>query len=157
MDSIKKYKIIASILLIIVVVLFLMFLNPIHYWNLFLIKLQFIGIHNINPTGTNFIWQKSYIGGLGSNGNGDCNYVVGELRSFNGSREKIIEQYEKILGDNKKAGILFMDGDKWPLDSILWDWRSDFLIQNHIEEGGYYIIYIAKRFPALLYLGCPSY
>ncbi|MFA6270053.1 MAG: hypothetical protein WC657_02480 [Candidatus Paceibacterota bacterium] len=157
MATIRKHKIIASMVLIIAVIIILMFLNPVHYRNLLLMKFQFIRIHNINPAETNFIWQKSYIGGLGSNGNGNCNYVVGELRSFSGPREKVIAQYQKVLNQNHNAGILFMDGDSWPVDSILWDWRGEFLNQNHIERGNYYIIYTAKKFPALLYLGCPSY
>ena len=134
-----------------------MFLNPVHYLNLQLLKLKFAEIHTIQPTGTNFIWEKSYIGGLGSNGNGDCNYVVGELRSFTGSREQVVAQYQKTLDQNPSEGILFMDGDSWPLDSILWDWRGEFLDQNHIEEGNYYIVYMSEKYPSLLDLRCRIY
>lgn len=154
MAAIKKHKIITTIVLVIAGILILMFLNPIHFLNLNLLKLKFIQVHKIQPTGTSLIWRKSYIGGLGSSGNGACNYMIGELRSFNGPREKVIEQYQKILDRNNDIDILFMDGDKWPLDSILWDWRGDFLDQNHIEEGKYYIVYISQKFPALLYTRC---
>ena|SRR3989344_2677029 len=157
MVAMKKHKIITTIVVVISSILILMFLNPIHFVNLNLLKLQFIQVQEIQPTGTSFIWRKSYIGGLGSNGSWKCNYMVGELRSFNSSREKVIEQYKKALDDNKNAGILFMDGDKWPLDSILWDWRGEFLDQNHIEEGNYYIVYMSEKFPALLDLRCKGY
>ena len=150
--EIKQHKIITSVILLISIILILMFFNPIHYGTLALLKLQFVKIHNVNPSGTNFLWQKDYIGGLGSNGN--CNYMVGELRSFNGPREKVAEQYKKVLDDNENAGILFMDGDKWPLDLILWDWRGEFLDQNNIEEGKYYIVYISDKFPSFLDLRC---
>lgn len=153
----KRHKIITLVILVIVTILVLMFLNPIHYLNLYLLKLKFAEIHKIEPPETNFIWQKSYIGGLGSNGNGACNYMVGESRSFSGPREKVVEKYKKVLVDNENAGILFMDGDSWPLDSTLWDWRSDFLIKNHIEEGKYYIIYLSGKFPALFDLRCRGY
>lgn len=131
--------------------------NPVHDLNLLKMRLGFIGIDKIQPAETHFIWRKSYIGGQGSNGSWKCNYMIGELRSFTDSKEKIIEQYQNILSQNKNAGILFMNGDKWPLDSILWDWRSDFLVKNHIEEGKYYIIYISKKFPSLLDLRCRGY
>ncbi len=141
-------------MLIVASVLILMFLNPIHFVNLNLLKLKFIQVQKIQLTGTNLIWQKNYIGGLGSNGTGVCNYMIGELRSFDGSREEVIEQYKKVLDDNNNTGILFMNDDKWPLDSILWDWRGEFLDQNNIEEGKYYIVYISQKFPALLYNRC---
>ena len=86
-------------------------------------------------SGTHYIWRKIYIGGLGSNGSWRCNYMIGELRSFTGSREEVIEQYQKILNHDDDVDIRFMDGDSWPVDSILWDWRGEFLDQNHIEEG----------------------
>ncbi len=157
MVALKNHKIITTVVLVVAVILILMFLNPIHFMNLNLLKLKFIQVHKIQPTGTDFIWKKSYIGGLGSNGNGACNYMVGELRSFSGPREKVIEQYKKILDHNDDVGILFMDGDSWPLDSILWDWRGEFLDQNHIEEGKYYIVYISGKFPALFDLRCREY
>ena len=153
----KKHKIITTIVLITAGILILMFLNPIHFVNLNLLKLQFIQVQEIQPTITGFIWRKSYTGGLGSNGNGACNYMIGELRSFNGLREGVVEQYQKVLDRNDNIGILFMDGDKWPLDSILWDWRGEFLDQNHIEEGNYYIVYMSEKFPALLDLRCKGY
>ena len=155
--SIKKHKIVTAIILVISSILILMFLNPIHFVNLNLLKLQFIRVQEIQPRGTNLIWRKSYIGGLGSNGNGACNYMVGELRSFKGSREKVLKQYEKILDDNKNTGILFVDDDSWILDSILWDWRGELLDQNHIREGAFYIIYMSKKFPALFDLRCNRY
>ncbi len=154
MATIIRHKIIAVIILIIIDILILMFFNPVHFLNLNLLKSKFIQVQEIQPTGTNFIWRKSYIGGLGSNGNGDCNYMVGELRSFDGSRENVVKQYQKILDRNDDVGILFMDGDSWPLDSILWDWRGEFLDQNHIEEGKYYIVYISQKFPALFDIRC---
>ncbi len=153
----KKYKVLITVGLLIATILILMFLNPIHFVNSSLLKLEFIQIHKIQPAGTSFIWRKSYIGGLGSNGNGACNYMVGELRSFNGTREEVIEQYKKILDNNKNSGILFMDGDSWPLDSILWDWRGEFLDQNHIETGKYYIVYVSGKFPAFFDLRCKEY
>lgn len=145
------------IVVLITAIAVMMFFNPVHYLNLYLLKLRFAEAQKIQPAETNFIWQKSYIGGLGSNGNGDCNYVVGELRSFSGPKKKVVEQYKKVLDNNENVGILFMDDDSWPLDSILWDWRSDFLIQNYIEEGKYYIIYLTKEFPSLLDLRCQGY
>lgn len=157
MAAIKKHKIITIVILLIATILMLVFLNPIHFVNLNLMKIEFIQIHKIQPTGTSFIWEKSYIGGLGSNGNGACNYMVGELRSYSGTREKVIEQYEKVLNNNNDAGILFMDGDSWPLDSILWDWRGEFLDQNYIERGKYYIVYMSEKFPAFLDLRCKGY
>lgn len=155
--EIKNHKILTTIALIIVVILILMFLNPIHFVNLNLLKFEFIQIHKIQPAGTNFIWQKSYVGGFGSNGNGACNYMVGELRSFSGSKDKVIEQYQKVLDNNENAGILFMDGDSWLLDSILWDWRGEFLDQNYIERGKYYIVYMSGKFPAFFDLRCREY
>jgi spore coat polysaccharide biosynthesis protein SpsF (cytidylyltransferase family) len=83
--------------------------------------------------------------------------VVGELHSFSGSKENVIAQYKKILDDKENAGILFMNGDSWPLDSILWDWRGEFLDQNHIEEGKYYIVYLSGKFPAFFDLRCRGY
>jgi hypothetical protein len=157
MVAMKKHKIMTSIVLVIAVILILMFLNPIHFVNLSLLKLEFIQIHKIQPTDTSFIWQKNYVGGFGSNGNGACNYMVGESRSFSGTREKVIEQYKKVLDNNENAGILFMDGDSWPLDSILWDWRGEFLDQNHIKKGKYYIVYMSGKFPALFDLRCKGY
>lgn len=155
--AIKKHKIISVIVLIIISIIVLMFFNPIHMVNLYLLEAHFAEAQNVKPVGTNFIWRKSYVGGLGSNGSGECNYVVGELRSFTGSKEKIIEQYQKILDQNTNEGVLFMDGNSWPLDSILWDWRGDFLDQNHIEEGKYYIVYSSGKFPALFDLRCRGY
>jgi hypothetical protein len=151
---VKKFKVAAIIVVIFIIGLFH---NPIHDLNLFKMRLSFIDIDSVQPTGTHFIWRKSYIGGQGSNGSWKCNYMVGELRSFGGSREKVIEQYQKILNYNDDIGILFMNGDSWPLDSILWDWRGEFLDQNHIENGKYYIIYISKKFPAFLDLRCKGY
>ncbi len=150
----KKIKIVAIVIVIFIICLFH---NPIHDLNLLSMRLGFIGVDSIQPTGTNFIWRKYYIGGQGSNGSWKCNYMVGELRSFNGPREKVIEQYKKVLDDNENTGILFMDGDLWPLDSILWDWRGDFLDQNHIEEGKYYIVYLSGKFPAFFDLRCKGY
>ena len=66
----------------------------------------------------------------------------------------MIEQYQKVLDRNDDISIRFMDGDSWPLDSILWDWRGDFLDENNIERGKYYIIYISQKFPALLDTRC---
>lgn len=143
-----------TIILVIVGILVLIFFNPIHFININLLKLKFRQVQKIQPTETSFVWRKSYVGNLGSNGSSKCNYMIGELHSFNGSREKVVEQYQKILNQNDNIGILFMDGDKWPLDSVLWDWRGDFLDQNHIEEGKYYIIYISQKFPALLDARC---
>jgi hypothetical protein len=157
MVAIKNHKIITIIVLVVTGILILMFFNPIHFLNLNLLKLQFMKVQKIQPTETSLIWRKSYIGGQGSNGSWKCNYMVGELHSFSGSREKVIEQYQKILARNDDIGILFMDGDSWPLDSILWDWRSDFLVQNHIEEGKYYIVYLSGKFPALFDLRCRGY
>ncbi len=157
MVTVKKHKTIRIIILIITSILVLMFFNPIHRLNLFLLRSHFVEMQNIKPMGTNLIWRKSYIGGLGSNGNGACNYVIGELRSFADSREKIVEQYQKVLDQDHNKGILFMDRDNWPLDSILWDWRGEFLDQNHIEEGKYYIVYISKEFPSLLDVHCSGY
>ncbi len=150
-------KIILSIVLVISSFLILMFLNPIHFVNLNLLKLQFIQVQKIHPTGTKLIWRKSYIGGQGSSGSWKCNYMVGELRSFQGAREKVIEQYKKVLDYNDDVSILFMDGDSWPLDSILWDWRGEFLDENHIERGKYYIVYMSEKFPALFDLRCKGY
>lgn len=157
MVTVKKHKIISAIILIIITVIILMFFNPIHEFNLLILKLDFIKVHNIKPAGTNFVWRKSYIGGLGSNGNGDCNYMIGELHSFIGNREEVREKYKKVLENNDNAGILFMDGDLWPLDSILWDWRGEFLDQNHIERGKYYIVYLSGKFPAFFDLRCRGY
>lgn len=154
MVAMKKHKIITTIILVIAGILVLIFLNPIHFLNLNLLKLRFIQVQKIQPTGTIFIWRKSYVGNLGSNGSSKCNYMVGELRSFDGTREKVIEQYQKVLNHNDDMGILFMDGDSWPLDSILWDWRGDFLDENNIERGKYYIIYISQKFPALFDARC---
>ena len=154
MVIIKKFKVVLIVIGIFVVGLFH---NPIHDLNLFKMRLNFIDIDRIQPKETNFLWRKSYIGGHGSNGSWRCNYMIGELRSYSGSKEKIVEQYKKILGDNDNAGILFMNGDSWPLDSILWDWRGEFLDQNHIEESKYYIIYMSGKFPAFFDLRCKGY
>jgi hypothetical protein len=153
MAILKKFKVIAIIIGIFIIGLFH---NPIHDLNLFKLRLSFINVARIQPAETHFIWRKNYIGNPGSNGSWKCNYMVGELRSFSGSREKVIEQYKKVLDHNDDIGILFMDGDKWPLDSILWDWRGEFLDQNHIEEGKYYIVYISQKFPALLDIRCKT-
>ena len=126
MVAMRKHKIITTIILAIVGILVLIFLNPIHFLNLNFLKLKFRQVQKTQPTETSFIWRKSYVGNLGSNGSSKCNYIIGELRSFNGPREKVFEQYQKVLNQNNNIGILFMDGDKWPLDSILWDWRGDF-------------------------------
>lgn len=128
--------------------------NPIHDLNLLKMKMSFLEVARIQPIETHFIWQKSYIGNLGSNGSWQCEYMVGELRSFDQSRENVVERYQKVLDSNDNINILFMDGDKWPLDSILWDWRGEFLDQNNIEEGKYYIVYISQKFPALLDIRC---
>ena len=154
MAAIKRHRTITIVVLVIAGILILTFFNPIHFVNLNLLKLQFMQVQKIQLPGTDLIWRKSYIGGLGSDGNGDCNYMIGELHSFIGQREKVVEQYKKFLSDNVDAGILFMDGDKWPLDSILWDWRGNFLDENNIERGKYYIIYISQKFPALLDTRC---
>jgi hypothetical protein len=151
MAILKKIKVILIIIGIFAVILFH---DPIHDLNLFEMRLDFISVDMIQPVGTHFIWRKSYIGGQGSSGSWKCNYMVGELRSFEGPREKVIEQYKKVLDGSNDVGILFMDGDSWPLDSILWDWRGEFLDQNHIEEGKYYIVYISQKFPALLDIRC---
>lgn len=148
---IKKIKIPVVIIGIFAVILFH---NPIHDLNLFKMRLNFISVGRIQPIETHFIWRKSYIGNMGSNGSWRCEYMVGELRSFDGSREKVIEQYRKVLDRNDDISIRFMDGDSWPLDSILWDWRGDFLDENNIERGKYYIIYISQKFPALLDIRC---
>jgi hypothetical protein len=157
MASVKKHKIITAVVLAIAGILMLMFFNPIHFLNLNLLKLEFMQVQKIQPPGTSLIWSKSYVGGLGSNGNGDCNYMVGELHSFSGPRENVAAQYKKILDDNKNAGILFMNDDSWPLDSVLWDWRGEFLDQNHIQEGKYYIVYLSSKFPAFFDLRCQGY
>ena len=154
MATIKKHKIITTVILVVSTLIILMFFNPIHYLNLYLLKFRFLDVQKIQPTETHFIWRKNYIGNPGWRGSWRCNYTVGELRSFSGSREKVVEQYQEVLDRNDDAGILFMDGDKWPLDSILWDWRGEFLDQNNIEEGKYYIVYISQKFPALLYTRC---
>src|SRR3989344_8031763 len=98
--SIKKHKIMTAVVLIIASILILMFLNPIHFLNLSLLKLQFLQVEKIQPDGTIFVWRKSYTGGLGSNGSGACNYMVGELRSFVGSKEEVFRQYQKALDRN---------------------------------------------------------
>ena len=154
MATIEKIRIATTIVGILII---FVFHNPVHDLNLFKIRLSFIAVDKIQPTGTSFIWRKNYIGGQGSSGSWQCNYMIGELRSFSGSREKVIEQYKKVLDYNENAEILFMDGDSWPLDSILWDWRGEFLDQNHIEEGKYYIVYISEKFPALFDLRCKGY
>lgn len=154
MVILKRIKITAIIFLVFIVVLFH---NPIHDLNLLKIRLIFVGIDKIQPDETRFIWRKNYIGSQGSSGSWKCNYMVGELRSFSGPREKVVEQYNKVLDGNENAGILFMDGDSWPLDSILWDWRGDFLDQNHIERGKYYIIYLSEKFPAFFDIRCKGY
>lgn len=131
-----------------------LFHNPVHDLNLLKMKISFIDVTRIQPTGTHFIWRKSFIGNVGSNGSWRCEYMVGELRSFDQLRENVVGQYQKVLDSNDNINILFMDGDKWPLDSILWDWRGEFLDQNNIEEGKYYIVYISQKFPALLDTRC---
>lgn len=151
MAILKKIKVAVVVVGIFAVGLFH---NPIHDLNLLKMRLGFISVARIQPTETHFIWRKNYIGGLGSNGSWKCNYMVGELRSFDGPREKVIEQYQKVLDRNDDISIRFMDGDSWPLDSILWDWRGDFLDENNIERGKYYIIYISQKFPALLDTRC---
>ena len=147
MAILKKIKVAVVVVGIFAVGLFH---NPIHDLNLLKMRLGFISVARIQPTETHFIWRKNYIGGLGSNGSWKCNYMVGELRSFDGPREKVIEQYQKVLDRNDDISIRFMDSYSWPLDSILWDWRGDFLDENNIERGKYYIIYISQKFPALL-------
>ena len=151
MAILKKIKVAVVVVGIFAVGLFH---NPIHDLNLLKMRLGFISVARIQPTETHFIWRKNYIGGLGSNGSWKCNYMVGELRSFDEPREKVIEQYQKVLDRNDDISIRFMDGDSWPLDSILWDWRGDFLDENNIERGKYYIIYISQKFPALLDTRC---
>lgn len=146
--------ILKKIAIVVGIVIICLFYNPIHNYNMSEMRISFIGVDIIQPTGTHFIWRKSYLGGRGSSGSWRCNYVIGELRSFSGSREQVIEQYKIMLDNNDDIEIRFMDGDSWPLDSILWDWRGEFLEQNHIEEGKYYIIYISRKFPAMFDTRC---
>lgn len=115
-----------------------------HDYNLFRFKMEFMRI--THPPETVLISRISEVGLLAANGD-HCDYLVGEVRGYNCSKQQVVEYYRKMHVYNEMqhkyedVEIVFFDEEKENLinEQYIPDPILDLL---HSDYGKKYVVYI---------------
>jgi len=158
---IKKYAVKGFIIFVVsgflYVVMIVFYGIPLHDLNLWILGQRYENIHAYHPQNSVLLEKKKYLGGPDDHGSQQCNYVVGEIRSSNLTKEAIQFAYsghsiKSLSGFNKiPLEILFFDtGFSWRMEypwTIWWDELDD---RYKNTTSTLYLVYVAvKGYPFL--------
>src|SRR3989344_9575934 len=135
-QMIKKYAVKGFIIFVVsgflYVVMIVFYGIPLHDLNLWILEQRYETIHAFHPQNSILLEKKKYLGGPDDHGSQQCNYVVGEIRSSNLTKEEIKFSYSgrsvpSMSGLNRiPVEILFFDTEtSWQMEYPWGTWWDE--------------------------------
>jgi hypothetical protein len=153
------FSIVAGLLYFVMIIFYGM---PLHDLNLWILGQRYKAIYSYHPRNSILLEKKKYLGGPDDHGSQQCNYVVGEVRSSDLTKEEIKFSYKErsvpsISGLSRiPVGILFFDTEtSWKMEYPWGTWWDEINDRFKNATTTIYLVYVAiENYPTLMDLRC---
>jgi len=126
--------------------------EPIHDLNTWILERNFYAKNIIHPADSVLLEKKIYLGGISTHGDPWCVYAVGEVRSSALSNDKITDFYRDITVNHwtEKVPIKVLFGDDHkPYTLPYAHWQDELRGASTVEETKY-VVYASTEWPIFL-------